>query len=63
MDWKRLTFDNEEEIYNLGENDMSRTVLFCEGRYYGINDFSSSIHTLAKRGNVYFCIAPKITVS
>ena len=63
MNWKRLTFDNAREICNLGENDMSRTVLFCEGRYYGINEFTSSIHALVKRGNVYFCIVPKIAVS
>ena len=63
MDWQRLTVDNEDELYALNSTDLARTVLFWEGRYYGVNDFGASIHTLAKRGDIYFYIAPRISVS
>ena len=63
MDWKRLTVDNEDELYELNSTDLARTVLFWEGRYYGVSDFGASIHTLAKRGDIYFYIAPRISVS
>ena len=63
MDWQRLTVDNEDELYELNSTDLARTVLFWEGRYYGVHDFGASIHTLAKRGDIYFYIAPRISVS
>ena len=62
--WTRLTTDNEEILYKLeGTPDEARVVLFQNGMYFPRDHHSASIHTLAKRGDIYFYIAPRISVS
>lgn len=64
MDWTRLTVDNEEILYDLeGTPDERRIVFFQDGVYFSKNEHGASIHTLAKRGDVYFYITPRISVS
>lgn len=64
MSWTRLTVDNEEILYNLeGTPEEGRIVLFQNGVYFSKNEHSASIHTLAKCGDVYFYITPRISVS
>lgn len=64
MVWTRLTVDNEEILYNLeGTPEEGRIVLFQNGVYFSRNAHSASIHTLAKYGDVYFYIIPRISVS
>lgn len=64
MSWVRLTVDNEEILYNLeGTPEEGRIVLFQNGVYFSKKDHSASIHTLAKSGDVYFYITPRISVS
>ena len=64
MRWTRLTVDNEEFLYKLeGTPEEGRIVLFQNGVYFSKREHNASIHTLAKYGDVYFYITPKISIS
>ena len=64
MNWTKLPVDNEELLYKLeGTPEEGRIVLFQNGVYFSKNEYSASIHTLAKCEDVYFYIIPKISIT
>lgn len=60
MIWKLLTQDNENEVCEIVE--QNRPVIFAhkdeDGIYYRLDMFGASIGTLAKRGDIFFYVAP-----
>lgn len=64
MNWTRLTVDNEDILYKFeGTLEEGRIVFFQNGTYFSKSQHNATIHTLAKSGDVYFYITPRISIS
>lgn len=64
MEWKEITLDNEDYIYNLENNGIP--VLFAQiyddGDISYFDDNWTSVHTMAKMGGFYFYELPRLEI-